>query len=297
MKISCCYLYMIDHFGYPPKLENVFTSLRKQRELGFDYVELEGVYEDNLKEVYDARERLKTECDSLGLKITNFSPILPDLVSLDKQKRDHALDLYRLGVELAVYFQASTVQMDSYAPPLKYVGNRPYTGVIEYGTVYQVQVDPNFRWSDLWSVVVDSTARCNEMAKQADLKLVMEPRVGEIISNTDALLRLMDAVGDPNVGAILDTAHLNAQKEILPLSIEKMGSRIYYLHVADNDGRENQHLVPGDGAIDWHGVFTCLKKHHFDGYVAVDVGNVPDTDDAYRRSIRFLKDLEKELGV
>lgn len=73
----------------------------------------------------------------------------------------------------------------------------------------------------------------------------MEPRVGEIVSNTDALLRLMDAVGDENFGALLDTAHLHAQKEILPLSIEKLSSRIYYVHVSDNNGRVNEHLGLG----------------------------------------------------
>jgi sugar phosphate isomerase/epimerase len=125
----------------------------------------------------------------------------------------------------------------------------------------------------------------------------MEPRVGEIISNTDALVRLMDAVGDENFGAILDTAHLHAQKEILVLSVEKMAGRIYYLHVADNDGRENQHLALGDGTIDWRGLFACLRKHRFDGYVAIDVGRIPEVDDAYRRSLRFLRDLEKDLAI
>jgi sugar phosphate isomerase/epimerase len=271
--------------------------LRSQRELGFEYIELEGIYEDNLKEVFHSRQALKKECDDLGLEVVNFSPILPDLVSLDKGKREKALDLYRTGVELAVYFGASTVQMDSYAPPLKFAGNLPYTDVIRYGEQYQVEVDPDFVWGDLWNVVVESTARCNDMAKAANLKLVMEPRVGEIVSNTDALLRLMDAVGDPNVGAILDTSHLNAQKEILVLSVEKMAGRIYYLHVADNDGRENEHLVPGDGSIDWKGVFACLRKHRFDGYVAIDVGNVPDLDEAYRRSISFLRSIEEEAAI
>ena len=74
-------------------------------------------------------------------------------------------------------------------------------------------------------------------------------------------------------------------------------NRIYYLHVADNDSRENQHLAPGDGTIDWHGLFTCLKKHGFDGYVAVDVGRIPDVDEAYRKSIRFLKSIEREIGI
>lgn len=288
---------MISHFGYPPKVEDLFTCLRKLRDLGFEYVELEGVYEDNLKAVSRSRHALKKACDDLGLKVVNFSPILPALVSLDSRERERALDLYKTGVELAVHFEACTVQMDSYTPPLKYIGGQPYANAIDYGMRHRIEVDPAFRWPDLWDILVDSTARCNEMAKEADMKLVMEPRVGEIVSNTDALLRLMDAVDDTNLGAVLDTAHLNAQKEILVLSVEKLRDRTYYLHVADNDGQENQHLALGDGSIDWMGVFTCLKKHNFNGYVAIDVGRVPDVDEAYRRSLRFLKEIEKKVGI
>ena len=57
------------------------------------------------------------------------------------------------------------------------------------------------------------------------------------MANTDGLLWLIDAVGDENLGVVLELAHLNAQKEILPLSVEKLGNRIFGIHVSDNDGR------------------------------------------------------------
>jgi sugar phosphate isomerase/epimerase len=69
--------------------------------------------------------------------------------------------------------------------------------------------------------------------------------VGENVSNTDAMLRLFDAIPDRNFGAVLDTGHQNAQKEILPLSIEKLRDRIFYVDVSDKDGRTNTHLPFG----------------------------------------------------
>jgi hypothetical protein len=44
-------------------------------------------------------------------------------------------------------------------------------------------------------------------------------------------------------------------------------------------------------------VFTALKKHGFSGYVAVDVGRVPDLDDQVRESKTFLEQLAARLGV
>jgi D-psicose/D-tagatose/L-ribulose 3-epimerase len=144
---------------------------------------------------------------------------------------------------------------------------------------------------------VDSIGACADEADRAGLKFCLEPRVGEIVSNTDGLLRLMDAVDNENFGAVLDTGHQHAQKELLPLSVEKLGSRVHYLHVSDNDGQTNQHLALGRGTVDWDGIFLALKKHGFSGYVAVDVGHVPDLDAQVRESKAFLEKLAARLSV
>jgi len=113
--------------------------------------------------------------------------------------------------------------------------------------------------------------------------------VGELVSNTDALLRLFQQVDDATFGAVLDTGHLHAQKEILPLSVEKLGRRIAYVHASDNDGRDNEHLAPGRGTVDWGGVFDGLRRHGFDGYVGIDIGHVPDLDAQYREGLAFVR--------
>jgi len=278
-------------------MENIFKALKEMAEMGFEYVELEGVREENLKEVYQNRERIKDHCRTLGVKIINFCPIIPDIVSLDEEKRKKAKDLYMLGIELARYFDCETIQTDSYTPPLEFIGEAPYKESISYGKQYRVKIDPNFSWDALWDVLVDSFRFASETAKSAGLKFCLEPRVGEIISNTDALLRLMDHVKSDNFGAVLDTGHQNAQKEILPLSVEKLGDKIFYLHVSDNDGKANEHLPLGKGNIDWEGIFLALKKHNYQGYVAIDIGNVPDIENAYIDSKKFLEDLGKRLGI
>ncbi len=297
MKISCCWLYAISKYGYPPSMENIFKALKEMADMGFEYVELEGVREENLKEVYHNREKIKDHCRNLGVKIINFCPIIPDIVSLDEEKRKKAKDLYMLGIELAKYFDCETIQTDSYTPPLEFIGEAPYKESISYGKHYRVKIDPTFNWDRLWDVLVDSFRFASETAKSAGLKFCLEPRVGEIISNTDALLRLMDYVKSDNFGAVLDTGHQNAQKEILPLSVEKLGNKIFYLHVSDNDGKVNDHLPLGKGNIDWEGIFLALKKHNYQGYVAIDIGNVPDIEKAYIDSKRFLEDLAKRLDI
>jgi len=297
MKISCCWLYAISKYGYPPSLPDTHRALEDMAALGFSSVELEGVREDNLRAVHGERNALKQRCDDLGLRVVNFCPVLPDLVHPEKARRVHALDLFKLAVETATFFGCETIQTDSYTPPLEFVGDAPYREAIDFGKRFQVKVEPAFRWNDVWGWLTDSIGACADEADRAALKFCLEPRVGEIVSNTDALLRLMDAVDNDNFGAVLDTGHQHAQKEILPLSIEKLGGRVHYLHVSDNDGQTNQHLALGRGTVDWDGVFMALKKHGFSGHVAVDVGRVPDLDAQVRESKVFLEELGARLGV
>ncbi len=297
MRITCCWLYAISKYGYPPSLPDTYRAIEEMASLGFKNIELEGVGEENLQAVHGDRKGLKQRCDDAGLKVLNFCPVLPDLVHPDKSRRFHALDLFKVAVDVATFFGCETIQTDSYAPPVEFVGEAPYQTGLRYGQQYRVKIDAAFNWDDVWSWLTDSIGACADEANRASLRFCLEPRVGEIVSNTDGLLRLMDAVDADNFGAILDTAHQHAQKEILPLSAEKLGGRIYAVHAADNDGQSNQHLAVGRGTVDWESLFQALKKHDFSGPVMIDVAGTQDLDAQYRESREFLEQLGARLNI
>ncbi|HYM90558.1 MAG TPA: TIM barrel protein, partial [bacterium] len=198
MKINCCWLYAISKYGYPPSIPDTHRALEEMAALGFDAAELEGVHEENLRAVATVRSEIRRRCADLGLRIVNFCPVLPDLVSPDLPQRRHALDLFRLGAELAVYFGSPLIQVDSYTPPIEFVEHRPYGTTIEFQRQFDVRIPAEFSWDRTWNVLEDSVRTCAAIAREAGLQLAMEPRVGEIVSNTDALLRLMDHVADPS---------------------------------------------------------------------------------------------------
>lgn len=292
MKLNCCWLYAIKKYGYPPSMPDTFKVLEEMKALGFDAVELEGVGEQNMMEVWDNRAALKQKCEDLGLRVMNFCPILPDLISYDDAQRDKALDLFKRGVELGAYFGADFVQTDTYHAPVQFVGDRPYDTGVEFGKRFRVQVEPGYDPVRLWNRIVETMHFCSEEAAKAGLGFLVEPRVGENVSNTDAMLRLIDHVQHDNLGVVLDTGHQNAQKEIMPLAVYKLGSRIRYVHASDNDGRDNDHLAIGRGTIDWEALFQALKDVGFDGWIGVDVGvAAEEMDEQYLESKTALEAL------
>jgi sugar phosphate isomerase/epimerase len=82
----------------------------------------------------------------------------------------------------------------------------------------------------------------------------------------------------------LDTGHQYAQKEILPLSVAKLKDRLMYLHLSDNDSTKNDHFVPGNGTIDWIGLFEALKINNYQGYAGLDIAKTNE-----ELSVSYLK--------
>src|SRR5690242_14683417 len=170
MNISCCWLYAITKYGYPPSLPDTFKVLGEMRALGFDAVELEGVRRENLLEVYAQRSELKKFCDGEGLRVINFCPVMPGTVSLERKERAESWGLFKYAIEIANYFEAETIQGDSFTPPLKFRGDAPYQQSITYGKSFKVEIDPTFEWQSQWEAMVESFSFMAREAKQAGLR-------------------------------------------------------------------------------------------------------------------------------
>ena len=298
MIISCCWIYAISRYGYPPSIQDTFRALRDMRQLGFRYMELEGVHTDNTRAVYENRKELKKFCDDSDITLLNFSPVLPDLFSNDKATAARGLDDFRLSLELADYFGAGSVQVDSFTPPFRFKGKKPYTGeTFEYDQTYAIEIDDDFCYDAYYEHMVNIYRKTAELAADAGKLCIVEPRVGENIYSADSFLRLYDHVGNENLAVVLDVAHLNAAKEIIPYSVEKLGKHIRSVHAADNDSRSNVHLAVGEGNVDWDATLAALKKHDFSGYIALDVANIPNLDEGYLASRDYLEAVMKRLGI
>ena len=92
--------------------------------------------------------------------------------------------------------------------------------------------------------------------------------------NTEVLLELVDSFNDDIVGVCWDTGHgnltgnghnYNGQNvpELLPYgdqyeNITKIGKRLRTLHINDNNGMDDDHIMPGTGTINWDDVIRAL---------------------------------------
>ena len=66
------------------------------------------------------------------------------------------------------------------------------------------------------------------------------------------------------VGICLDTGHANMDGDVVE-SIETVSEHLIATHLHDNRGRNDDHLLPFEGTIDWPAVITTLQKVGYDG--------------------------------
>lgn len=84
-----------------------------------------------------------------------------------------------------------------------------------------------------------------------------------------AVSQLISEVNSPYLGLCYDTGHANARghhyRELIGLKHVPMS-----LHVQDNFGSHDDHLLPGDGIIDWKGFWDTLRTLNYQGELVLE---------------------------
>jgi sugar phosphate isomerase/epimerase len=299
IKIGITYLYTILTYGYPPAIEDDFKALADIQEMGFHYLEMEGLGREHTQSLWGRRAEFKQRLADHGVHVHNFCAVDPDLVSLDDATRRAAYERFKQSAELGAYLGTETLHLASYAPPVSYKGKHPYSlgEKYEFGDTYNISIPDGFSWDRVWSTIVGSCRTAAQIAETHGLTVIMEPRVGEVICSVDSMLRLINDVAMPNFKANFDTAHFCAQRENIPLALTKLQGKYANMHVADNNPISTDHLPIGEGVIDWDEVFRLLRLQGYDGYLGLDLGNRPTLRDDLRRSRDTLCAVAARQGI
>ena len=104
-----------------------------------------------------------------------------------------------------------------------------------------------------------------QFTKGMRIRICLE-NLTRIVRNADDLLYVLSKLSPERYGICLDTGHLNLcggdQREF----ILKAGKHLTALHIADNEGERDQHMMPfGKGNVDFGAVVKALKEIGYSG--------------------------------
>ncbi len=119
----------------------------------------------------------------------------------------------------------------------------------------------------------------------------------------DQLIWLMHRINSKNIGICLDTGHLNVTERDQVGFVRKTSPYLAALHIHDNPGDWDRHLLPGKGNIDFPALVSALREIGYDGIFNYEIpGETRGTSDEQKAEIlaearKIYDSLMAETGI
>jgi sugar phosphate isomerase/epimerase len=118
-----------------------------------------------------------------------------------------------------------------------------------------------------------------ELAEPLGVRVAVEVIPNEL-SRAESLVHFVEEIIDATgVGICLDFGHAHIDGDVVD-AIETVSEHLIATHVNDNRGRNDDHLLPFEGTIDWAAALTAVQKVGYDGPLTLEVaahGSEKDT--------------------
>lgn len=178
-----------------------------------------------------------------------------DLASPDEAARRAGVAYLEATVEVAAALGATVVGGPLYGAPLVFAGRAP------------APVDDGERTRRI-DAVVSGLERAGRRATDAGILLGVEPlnRFETDVCNTARhAAEIVDRVGLPSVGVMLDTFHMNMEEFDIADAIRNTGRRLVHFQANEN----NRGFV-GSGHVRWASVARALRDVGYEGPVVLE---------------------------
>lgn len=122
------------------------------------------------------------------------------------------------------------------------------------------------------------------------------PYEGTILVTSDDLYWAVREINSPMVKGMLDLACPLTAREPVAEYFNKLGEDIRHIHFIDATIDSEDHLIPGDGQMDFPGIVRLLKDVGYDGYLSLELFSRYETEPefAVARGIQVIRSLLEE---
>lgn len=258
---------------------SLVESIKRIAELGYDAVEIWGgrphAYPEDMSDL--KINEIKKCISEYNLKISGLIPAqfrYPTNLSIeDKKMREASIFYINQAIDVA---DRLGIRYISVCPGFTLFGQSRELGF-------------NLFKDSLYKIL-------EHAAKFNDIEILIEPAhrfETDIIIFIEDSLRLLKEMNKSNLGLVLDTGHINVNKESFSDAVRLLRNYIKHIHMDDNHGYNDDHLIPGEGNINFEKVILDLKKINYKGFLTVELGfgYTIDPDKAVYQSLKYLNKI------
>jgi L-ribulose-5-phosphate 3-epimerase len=251
-------------------------------EMGYESVALtldHGLLNPFAEDWKQSRARIKASLAGLGLKsvIETGARFLlnrrlkhePTLVSAEANGRACRVRFLQRAIDAAEFLKCDCVSL--------------WSGAVRDGAGKQ----------EIWDRLTASLREVTDYANSRGVVLGFEPEPGMFIDTMDRFAELQKRMGAPNLKLTLDVGHLHCQGEI-PIAdvVTEWKNEIVNVHIEDMRAGVHEHLMFGEGEMDFPPIIEALRQANYGGGIHVELSrHSHEGPNAAQRAFNFLSPL------
>ncbi|MCI8464411.1 MAG: TIM barrel protein [Lachnospiraceae bacterium] len=200
------------------------------------------------------------------------------LTSLDEKERQEAIAHAKKGVNAASALEA---------PRILVVPDHPG---------YNLDADV------VWKAFCDSITELADYALDKGVRITVEPLTpmeSPVITTSDHCVRLMRDVKRENVHFMMDIVPPTIAYEPFSDYFTKLGERMDYIHICNNDGRTDAHTRLDEGIIPLEDMFRVFKNWGYKDYVSAELYSevYREPEMMLANTVRVLNGIRERVGI
>ena len=151
----------------------------------------------------------------------------------------------------------------------------------------------------IWDRLVRTLQELVPHAERLGQKLILEPLTpyeSNTVTSANDLYSVFQAVPSEALVGMCDVAAPFVQHESISAYFDKLGQKMYHMHIVDSSGSDDVHLVPGEGRLPLPELMYELKERDYHGSATIElVTNYLNEPRFYaRRAIQNLRQMMQE---
>lgn len=147
---------------------------------------------------------------------------------------------------------------------------------------------------------VNSLEEIVEFTRQRDIKIALENTLPDRIGDTfSEIQQILEKIPSEYLGVCLDTGHYllkqkSTERGVLQLDKEPIDwkKKLLHMHVHDNNGEKDLHLLPEEGCFPWTQLLSFLEHIEYQGFLVIEPKEQTQLTDCLNR----IKDTFKKLN-
>ena len=133
------------------------------------------------------------------------------------------------------------------------------------------------------------------IAEPLGVRVAVEVIPNELSSATTLVTMLERDFEGADVGICMDFGHAHLMADVVD-AVETAAEHLITTHVHDNKRREDDHLVPYQGTIDWAGAMLSMRKIGYEGTYLLELANTGTPAAVLEEARRARQRLERALA-